>query len=186
MDPQVAAKNAKNTAVKDLSVCLCIVKVSVYDLRLSRAERYKAAATLRAADSFCLPSNQQLQHQRMKGGRRLLSLVVLPTITETLEDSVHLSSSHSAHSTQSLEEYMASIQALAHPTEAPNCGPARLQRSPRLRHFSKVQMKLSASLPRGSSRTLRTSRASSLALTSRDRDCRGKDPVDWLFGQIRT
>ncbi|KAG7236348.1 hypothetical protein INR49_001045 [Caranx melampygus] len=122
----------------------------------------------------------------------------LPTITETLEDlPVHPSSSPCTQGTQSLEDYMTSIQALARPVEAPSCGPVRLQRSPRLRQFSKAQMKLSvtASLPRGSPRTLRTSRASSLSLNStedlslkmgRERDNKGKDPMDWLFGQIRT
>lgn len=134
----------------------------------------------------------------MKHRRLLLSLPLLPTITETLEDlPVHPSSSQSTQKAQSLEDYMTSIQALAHPAEAPSCGPVRLQRSPRQRQFSKAQMKLSvsASLPRGSPRTLRTSRTSGLSLNnteefslkmSRERDCRGKDPIDWLFGQIRT
>ncbi len=134
----------------------------------------------------------------MKGRRLLLSLPLLPTITETLEDLPALPSpSQSTQSSQSLEDYMTSIQALARPAEAPSCGPVRLQRSPRLRHLSKAQMKLSASasLPRGSPRTLRTSRPYSLSLNStedfslkmgREKECRGKDPMDWLFGQIRT
>lgn len=129
----------------------------------------------------------------MKRRRLLLPLPLLPTIAETLEDlPVHPSSSQTTQSSPSLEDYMTSIQALARPAETPNCGPVRLQRPPRLR-----QMKLSgsASLSRGSPRTLRTFRASSLGLNStedfslnmdRDRDYRGKDPVDWLFGQIRT
>ncbi|XP_078145011.1 uncharacterized protein LOC144542374 [Centroberyx gerrardi] len=137
----------------------------------------------------------------MKRRRLLLSLALLPTITETLEDSVsqgvpvHPSSSQSTQSTQSLEDYMTSIQALARPVEAPSCGPVRLQRSPRLRNFSKTQMKhsVSVSLPRGSPRTLRTSKPSSLSLNTeefslrmgRERDCRGADPVDWLFGQTQ-
>lgn len=134
----------------------------------------------------------------MKRRRLLLSPPLLPTIAETLEDlPAHPSSSQSTQSSQSLEDYMTSIQALARPVEAPSCGPVRLQRSPRLRHFSKAQMKLStsASLPRGSPRTLRTSRPYSVSINSsedfslkmgREKDCRGKDPVDWLFGQIRT
>lgn len=134
----------------------------------------------------------------MRGRRLLLSLPILPTITETLEDlPAHPSSSQSTQGSQSLEDYMTSIQALACPVEAPSCGPVRLQRSPRLRQFSKAQMKLSvsASLPRGSPRMLRTSRPYSLSLNStedfslkmgREKDSRGKDPVDWLFGQIRT
>lgn len=134
----------------------------------------------------------------MKRRQLLLSLPLLPTITETLEDSpVHPSSCQSTQTPQSLEDYMTSIQALARPVEPPSCGPVRLQRTPRLRQFSKAQMKLSVStsLPRGSPRALRTSRASTLSLNStedfslrlgRERDCRGKDPVDWLFGQIRT
>lgn len=135
---------------------------------------------------------------RMKHRRLLLSLSLLPTITETLEDLPTLpSSSQPTQSSQSLEDYMSSIQALARPVEPPSCGPVRLQRSPRLRNISKAQMKLSAasSLPRGSPRALRTSRLYSLSLNSsedfslkmsREKDCRGKDPVDWLFGQIRT
>lgn len=138
-------------------------------------------------------------HCSMKRRQLLLSLPHLPTITETLEDlPVNPSSSQSTQSSQSLEDYMTSIQALARPVEAPSYGPVRLQRTPRLRQFSKAQMKLSvsASAPRGSPRTLRTSRPSSLNLNSstedfslrmsRERDCKGKDPVDWLFGQIRT
>lgn len=134
----------------------------------------------------------------MKRRRLLLPLPFLPTITETLEDlPAHPSSSETTQSSQSLEDYMTSIQALARPVEDPSYGPVRLQRSPRLRNFSKAQMKLSASasLPRTSPRTLRTSRPYSLSLNiaedfslkmGRDKDCRGKDPVDWLFGQIHT
>lgn len=139
-------------------------------------------------------SRLQLKQQSgMKRRRLLLSPPLLPTIAETLEDLPV----QSTQSSQSLEDYMTSIQALARPAEAPSGGRVRLQRSPRLRHFSKSQMKLSvsASLPRGSPRTLRTSRPYSLSLNSsedfslrlsREKDCRGKDPVDWLFGQIRT
>lgn len=134
----------------------------------------------------------------MKHRRLLLSLSLLPTITETLEDLPALpSSSQPTQSSQSLEDYMSSIQALARPVEPPSYGPVRLQRSPRLRNISKTQMKLSASgsLPRGSPRALRTSRLYSLSLNSsedfslkmsKEKDCRGRDPVDWLFGQIRT
>ena len=134
----------------------------------------------------------------MKRRRLLLSLPLLPTITETLEDLPALpSSSQSIQSSESQEDYMSSIQALACPVEAPSCGPVRLQRSPRQRNFSKALMKpsVSASLPRGSPRALRTSRLYSLSLNnsedfslkmSREKDCRGKDPMDWLFGQIRT
>ncbi|XP_024916600.1 uncharacterized protein LOC112487835 [Cynoglossus semilaevis] len=143
-------------------------------------------------------SDTHLRHHSMKHRRLLLSLPLLPTITEILEDlPVHPSSSQCTQSSQTLEDYMSSIQALACPVEAPSCGPVRLQRSPRTRLFSKAQMKLSVStsLPRGSPRALRTSRPSSLSLnnteefslrTRMERDCKGKDPVDWLFGQIRT
>uniref|UniRef100_A0A3Q2W648 Uncharacterized protein n=1 Tax=Haplochromis burtoni TaxID=8153 RepID=A0A3Q2W648_HAPBU len=104
----------------------------------------------------------------MKRRQLLLSLPHLPTITETLEDlPVNPSSSQSTQSSQSLEDYMTSIQALARP------------------------LSVSASAPRGSPRTLRTSRPSSLNLNSstedfslrmsRERDCKGKDPVDWLL-----
>lgn len=132
----------------------------------------------------------------MKRRRLFLSQPLLPTITETLED-LPAHPSQSTQGSQSLEDYMTSIQALARPAEAPGYGPVRLQRSPRMRQFSKAQMKLSvsASAPRGSPRSLRTFRHSSLNLNSpedfslkmsRERDSRGKDPVDWLFGQIRT
>lgn len=126
--------------------------------------------------------------------RRLLSLPLLPTIAETLEDlPVHPSSSQSTQSSQCLEDYMTSIQALAHPVEVPTYGPFRLQKSPRLRQLSKAQMKLSVSVTRASPRTLRTSRLSGLnshssedfsIKMSREQNCRGQDPVDWLFGQI--
>lgn len=122
----------------------------------------------------------------MKRRRLVLNPPLLPTITETLEDlPTHPSASQSS---QSQEDYMSSIQALARPVETPSCGPVRLQRSPRLRHLSKAQMKLSASasLPRGSPRTLRTSRPYSLSSTEDFTLKMGKDPVDWLFGQIRT
>ncbi|KAI4812917.1 hypothetical protein KUCAC02_024279 [Chaenocephalus aceratus] len=143
-------------------------------------------------------STPQFKQQSMKRTWLLLSLPLLPTITETLEDlPVHPSSSQPAQSSASLDDYMTSIQALARSEDAPSCGPVRLQRAPRLRPFSKAQMKLSvsASLPLGSPRSLRTSRLCNLSLNStedfslmrgREKDCRGKDPVDWLFGQIRT
>ncbi|XP_031733605.1 protein DEPP [Anarrhichthys ocellatus] len=143
-------------------------------------------------------STLQLKYPSMKRRRLLLSLPHLPTITETLEDlPVHPSSTQSSQIAQSLEDYMTSIQALARPAEALSGGLVRLQKSPKLRQFSKAQMKLSvsASPPRGSSRTLRTSRHYSLSLNSpedfslkmgREKDCRVMDPVDWLFGQIRT
>lgn len=127
----------------------------------------------------------------MKRRRLLLSPPLLPTITETLEDVPALStSSQSIQSSQSLEDYMTSIQALARPVEAPNHSITRFQRSQRTRHFTKGQMKLSAS-----PRTLRTSRPKnkdynlSGSITEElplKTDFREKDPIDWLFGQIRT
>lgn len=129
----------------------------------------------------------------MKRRRLVLSPPLLPTIIETLEDfPPHPSSSQSSPSSQSLEDYMISIQALARPVEAPSHGVVRLQRTPRLRHFSKAPMKLSvsASLPRASPRTLRTSRPYNVSLNTTEEISlkmgRDKDPVDWLFGQIRT
>uniref|UniRef100_A0A3P8TKY1 Uncharacterized protein n=1 Tax=Amphiprion percula TaxID=161767 RepID=A0A3P8TKY1_AMPPE len=87
----------------------------------------------------------------MKRRRLFLSQPLLPTITEMLED-LPAHPSQSTQGSQSLEDYMTSIQALARPVEAPGYGPVRLQRSPRMRQFSKAQMKLSvsASVPRGS------------------------------------
>lgn len=132
----------------------------------------------------------------MKHRRLLLSLPHLPTITESLEDSSPQSlpvypQSQLAHSSQCLDDYMASMRAMACSSAALSFGPLRFQRGQRGRPFSKAQVKLSASasLPRGSPRTLRTSR--SLAHSpeelsvrlSRERDSRGKDPMDWLFGQ---
>lgn len=137
----------------------------------------------------------------MKRRRVFLPLPLLPTITETLEDapvlpaSTHTASTHAAQIPESLDEYMTSIQALARPAEAQSGGLVRLQRSPKPRQFLKAQVKLSASHPRGSSRTLRTSRQYGLSPNStedfslkvgREKDCRFKDPVDWLFGQVRT
>ncbi|XP_033835879.1 protein DEPP-like [Periophthalmus magnuspinnatus] len=131
------------------------------------------------------------QLQRMKHRRLLLSLPHLPTITETLEDASPQSLYQPAHSLPSLDDYMASMRALACSSEAPSCGPVRLQRGQRGRPCSKAQMKLPAtgSLPRGSPRALRTSKGLAQSpeelsvKLSRERDCRGKDPVDWLFGQ---
>lgn len=136
----------------------------------------------------------------MRSRRLLLSLSLLPTITETLEDlPVHPSSVQPAQTSHSQEDYMTSIQALARPDEALSYGPVRglLQRSSRLRQLSKAQTKLSGSVSaaRMSPLTPRTSRSSCLNTNSteelslkmsRERDCRGKDPLDWLFGQIRT
>lgn len=129
----------------------------------------------------------------MKRRRLLLCAPLLPTITETLEDLPVLSTpSTSNQCSQSLEDYMTSIQALARPFEAPSQSTTRYQRLPRTRHFTKGQMKLSAS-----PRTLRTSRPKNkdYSLSGNiteelplrmGRDCREKDPIDWLFGQIRT
>lgn len=127
----------------------------------------------------------------MKRRRLLLSPPLLPTITETLEDLPALStSSQSIQSSQSLEDYMTSIQALARPVETPSHSLNKFQRSHRTRHFTKGQMKLSAS-----PRMLRTSRPKSKDYSLSGNiteeiplktDCRGKDPIDWLFGQIRT
>lgn len=127
----------------------------------------------------------------MKRRRLLLSAPLLPTITETLEDLPALStSSQPSQSSQSLEDYMTSIQALARPAEAPSHSITRFQRSHRARLFTKGQTKHSAS-----PRTLRTSRpkAKDYGLSGNiteelplRTDCREKDPIDWLFGQIRT
>lgn len=120
--------------------------------------------------------------------RRMLSLPLLPTITEALEDlPVHPSSSQSSQGVHSLNDYMTSIQALARPAGVPSCGPVRLQRLPRLRLFSKP-----TSVSRVSPLTQRTSRTCSQSLNRtedfslqmrREQDSKGKDPVDWLFGQ---
>lgn len=134
---------------------------------------------------------------RMKHRRLLQSLPLLPTIMETLEDSpLHPAACQSTQTSQSLDDYMSSIQALACPEGAPSPGPFRLQRPPRLRQLSKAQMKhsVSASLPRGSPRAHRTTCRPSGAGASSTEDCslrrqqdsRGKDPVDWLFAQMRT
>ncbi|XP_031691779.1 uncharacterized protein LOC109876195 [Oncorhynchus kisutch] len=130
----------------------------------------------------------------------------LPTITETLEDSDTLGApGHLAHPaqsvsqspsqcSQSLEEYMTSIQALARPVVHPSCGPVRLQRTGRPQLFSKSQMKhsVSALLPRGSPRAIWTSTTTGQAreqLSGRlgmERECGGKDPMEWLYGQTHT
>lgn len=124
----------------------------------------------------------------MKRRRLLLSRPLLPTITETLEDLPALSPSQSIQSSQSLEDYMTSIQALARPVEALSPSIIRFQRPQRPRHFTKGQMKLSAS-----PRTLRTTRPKTKDYSRSGNiteehplktDCREKDPIDWLFGQI--
>lgn len=127
----------------------------------------------------------------MKRRRLVISPPLLPTITETLEDlPAHPAASQPNQSPQSLEDYMSSIQALACPAETPCHGTtARFQKNPRLRHSSKAAVKLSNSTlhPRGSPRMLRTPRPYSLNFTEDlSVKLRGKDPVDWLFGQIRT
>ncbi|CAL1578055.1 unnamed protein product [Knipowitschia caucasica] len=123
----------------------------------------------------------------MKPRRLLLSLPHLPTITETLEDMTPQSLPvYPPHTLPSLDDdYMASMRALACPSEAPSCGPVRLHRGQRGRPSAKASLKLPSTAPR----VLRTHRSlsqcpeeSSVRL-SRERDCRGKDPVDWLFGQ---
>ncbi|XP_053730429.1 protein DEPP-like [Synchiropus splendidus] len=124
-------------------------------------------------------SGQQGAHQGRKHRRSLLSLPLLPTITETLEDPPsHPSACQSPQRSQTQDDYMSSIQALARPAEVLNCGPRRLQRSPRLKQVSKMK----SSLPRASPRALRTSSLKD----SEEFDCRGKDPLDWLYGQIHT
>ncbi|KAK0137951.1 hypothetical protein N1851_025827 [Merluccius polli] len=121
---------------------------------------------------------------------------LLPTITETLEDPaspLQLPTAQPTPVSPSTDDYMASIQALARPLEAISFGPVRLQRSARPRLFSKAQTKHSgaALLPRGSPRTSRTSGLSLPAperitlRTMGDRDCKGRDPVDWLYGQAQ-
>ena len=117
--------------------------------------------------------------------------LLLPTITETLEDPgspLHLAVAQPTPASPTTDDYMASIQALARPLEAVNLGPFRLQRSARPRLFSKAQTKHSgvALLPRGSPRSLRAGGVERLTLrTVEDRDCIGRDPVDWLYGQAQ-
>lgn len=127
----------------------------------------------------------------MKRRRLVISPPLLPTITETLEDlPAHPAASQPSQSSQSLEDYMSSIQALACPAESPcHSTTGRFQKNPRLRHSSRAPVKLSNSTshPRGSPRTLRTPRPYSLNFTEDlSVKLRGTDPVDWLFGQIRT
>lgn len=119
----------------------------------------------------------------MKRRRLVISPPLLPTITETLEDvPAHPAPPQPYQGHQSLEDYTSSIQALACPAEtAPHGATARFQKNPRLRHHSsRAPVKLSNS-------KLRTPRPYSLNFTEDlSVKLRGKDPVDWLFGQIRT
>uniref|UniRef100_A0A3P8XXP8 Uncharacterized protein n=1 Tax=Esox lucius TaxID=8010 RepID=A0A3P8XXP8_ESOLU len=137
---------------------------------------------------------------------RLLCLQpLLPTITETLEDSTTAHPVHTAQSqpltqgSQSLEEYMASIQALARPVLPPSCGPVRLQRAARPRLISKAQMKhsVSATLPRDSCRANWNRTTSPITSKSQspehlsgtlimEKECAGRDPMEWLYGQRHT
>uniref|UniRef100_A0A8C5A6S0 DEPP1 autophagy regulator n=1 Tax=Gadus morhua TaxID=8049 RepID=A0A8C5A6S0_GADMO len=115
----------------------------------------------------------------------LLWSLLLPTITETLEDPASPPLPTPASPTP--DDYMASIQALARPLEALNPGPSRLQRAARPRLFSKAQTKHSgaALLPRGSPRSSRAGGERLALRTVEERDCRGRDPVDWLYGQAQ-
>ncbi|KAJ3610803.1 hypothetical protein NHX12_022894, partial [Muraenolepis orangiensis] len=121
---------------------------------------------------------------------------LLPTITETQEDPATPLQVPTAGppATPSADDYMASIQALARPPEVVHSRPVRLQRSARPRLFSRAQTKLpgAAALLRGSSRASRTGGPLSSPAPERtalrtmgDRDCKGRDPVDWLYGQAQ-
>lgn len=131
----------------------------------------------------------------MKPKRLLLSLALLPTITETLEDSATLgvpTHPSSSSSSQSQDEYMTSIQALACPVLTPSCGPVRSQKTSTNHLFSKPQGRhcVSASLPCTSPRKHRTPRTFRLGLEGPNGLTPGKsrervtgDPVDLVFGQ---
>ncbi|KAJ8264313.1 hypothetical protein GJAV_G00147700 [Gymnothorax javanicus] len=68
---------------------------------------------------------------KMKPRKLLLSVDLLPTISEKHEDASQVRLP--GHSTQSLEEYFASIKELAQPATSSACAPLWEQRSPRPR-----------------------------------------------------
>ncbi|KAG5831705.1 hypothetical protein ANANG_G00306570 [Anguilla anguilla] len=91
------------------------------------------------------PPKQQTQN-RMKPRRLLLSVGLLPTISETHEEVSQAGPAAQAH--QSLEDYVDSIKELAQPAAVPGCGPLRVQRTQRPRLFAKHAPPASASPPR--------------------------------------
>ncbi|CAB1312386.1 unnamed protein product [Coregonus sp. 'balchen'] len=153
--------------------------LNVADILLDNGHAGSESGVRAAPGTASCRFNPLIWGKLMKHRRLLLSLPHLPTITETLEDSetlgvpghpAHLAQSVSqspSQCSQSLEEYMTSIQALARPVAHPSCGPVRLQRMGRPRLFSKPQMKhsVSASLPRGSPRAIRTRTTSPITPT---------------------
>ncbi|KAG7492793.1 hypothetical protein MATL_G00018440 [Megalops atlanticus] len=131
---------------------------------------------------------ERAQH-RMKPRRLLLSVDLLPTISETQEDSSQVRCL--GHPSQSLEDYFDSIKELAQPALLPACGPLRVQRPQRSRLSSVPLGKCSspATLPCGAAGTCKPCVPVSLDnVTLRfaaGRDCASRDPLDWLFAQTQ-
>ncbi|KAL0964154.1 hypothetical protein UPYG_G00319920 [Umbra pygmaea] len=141
----------------------------------------------------------------MKRRQLLLALPLLPTITETFEDSLTAHPVHLAQDqpptqcSQSLEEYIVSIQALARPVAPTSSGPVRIHRAGRPRHISKPQIKHSvvASLPQETARAIWKITTSPITtkgespeqlstILGMDMECVGRDPMEWLYGQTQT
>ncbi|XP_064173757.1 protein DEPP-like [Anguilla rostrata] len=118
---------------------------------------------------------------RMKPRRLLLSVGLLPTISETHEEVSQAGPAAQAH--QSLEDYVDSIKELAQPAAVPGCGPLRVQRTQRPRLFAKHAPPASASR-----RAVRVRRPrAAVCQDGVALKCDGRtDPVDWLFAQTQT
>ncbi|KAJ8365775.1 hypothetical protein SKAU_G00146060 [Synaphobranchus kaupii] len=131
----------------------------------------------------------------MKPRRLLLSVNLLPTISETHEDTSRVL--RPGHHSQSLEDYVASIKELAQPAAFSACAPllAHSSPGPRLTSFP-----LAAKHPGSAAPPCATARAckpclpvtlDNITLTfaaDTKRDCSGslsnaRDPLDWLFAQ---
>ncbi|KAJ8361392.1 hypothetical protein SKAU_G00179170 [Synaphobranchus kaupii] len=116
----------------------------------------------------------------MKPRRLLLSVDLLPTISEMHEEVSQVAAPTHAH--QSLDDYVDSIKELAQPASVPGCGPLRVQRTQRPRLFTKHAT--AASTSRRAVRVRRPRAAVGPDGVTLKLDCR-TDPVDWLFAQTQ-
>ncbi|XP_061083429.1 protein DEPP-like [Conger conger] len=116
----------------------------------------------------------------MKPRRLLLSVDLLPTISETHEEVPQVGPSTQAH--QSLEDYVDSIKELAQPASVLGCGPVRVQRTQRPRLFAKHTP--AAATSRRAVRIRRPRAASCQDGITLKCDSR-TDPLDWLFAQTQ-
>ncbi|KAG9345913.1 hypothetical protein JZ751_007727 [Albula glossodonta] len=144
----------------------------------------------RRGHSTCLFADQG----RMKRRRLLLSVDLLPTISETIEDASQVWCA--GNPSQSMEDYVDSIKELAQPASLVACGPLRVQRlqRSRLASFPLVKRSTAAILPCSPASPFSPClpvTLDSITLTfSTKRDCSAsfsasRDPLDWLFAQTQ-